>query len=73
MKMGTTYSQIRLLLSLMLATLLTGGTIAAAVDIGEPAPEFTLLSTTGHTISLSEFKDKKHVLIQFYTADFNPV
>jgi peroxiredoxin len=47
--------------------------VAGAVDIGEQAPDFTLQSTTGETISLSQFRGSKHVLIQFYTMDFNPV
>lgn len=46
--------------------------VAGAVDIGEQAPDFTLQSTTGERISLSQFKGSKHVLIQFYTMDFNP-
>ncbi|MGE3537842.1 MAG: redoxin domain-containing protein [Candidatus Tectimicrobiota bacterium] len=46
---------------------------APAVDVGASAPDFTLPSTTETTISLSQFKGKKHVLLQFYTMDFNPV
>ena len=55
-----------LLVGLMLAC------VAEAVDIGEEAPDFTLQSTTGEKVSLSQFKGSKHVLIQFYTMDFNP-
>ena len=55
-----------LLISLLLAR------SAPAVDVGEEAPDFTLPSTTGDTISLSQFKGIKHVLIQFYSIDFNP-
>jgi len=73
MIMGSTYVRIRLLLSLSLATVFMGSTVARAVDIGEPAPEFALPSTTGDTIRLSQFRDKRNVLIQFYTTDFNPV
>ena len=43
-----------------------------ALEVGDQAPDFKLPSTTGEEISLSDFKDKKHVLIQFYTLDFNP-
>jgi peroxiredoxin len=57
----------------LLASILIGTAVATAVEIGEPAPDFTLPSTTGKAIRLSQFKDKKHVLIQFYTLDFNPV
>jgi len=47
--------------------------VATAVEIGEKAPDFTLASTTGKDISLSEFLGKKYVLIEFYGADFAPV
>jgi cytochrome oxidase Cu insertion factor (SCO1/SenC/PrrC family) len=40
--------------------------------VGEPAPDFTLPSTTGEEISLSEFRGKKHVLLEFYGVDFAP-
>jgi peroxiredoxin Q/BCP len=45
---------------------------AMALEVGERAPDFTLPSTTGEQISLSQFRGKKHVLIQFYKTDFNP-
>ena len=44
----------------------------AAVKVGEPAPGFTLPSTTGADISLSDFKGKKFVFLEFYAADFSP-
>ena len=37
--------------------------------IGKPAPDFTLPSTTGETISLKQFKGKKTVLLYFYPKD----
>jgi peroxiredoxin len=46
---------------------------AGAVEVGEPAPAFTLPSTTGADISLSDFRGKKWVLLEFYGADFTPV
>ena len=46
---------------------------ARAVEVGEPAPAFTLGSTTGADISLSDFRGKKWVLLEFYGADFSPV
>jgi cytochrome oxidase Cu insertion factor (SCO1/SenC/PrrC family) len=45
---------------------------ARAVEVGEPAPAFTLASTTGADISLSDFRGKKWVLLEFYGADFVP-
>ena len=44
----------------------------AAVEVGEPAPDFTLPSTSGADISLSDFKGKKFVFLEFYGADFSP-
>lgn len=46
---------------------------AAALDVGEKAPDFTLPSTTGSALSLSQFRGKKLVLLEFYGADFSPV
>jgi peroxiredoxin len=57
--------------SLLLTSLLWAGS-APALEVGEAAPDFTLPSTTGAPIRLSQFKGLKHVLIQFYTMDFNP-
>ncbi len=45
---------------------------ARAVEVGEPAPDFSLASTTGGDISLSDFRGKKFVLLEFYGADFAP-
>ncbi len=42
------------------------------MEAGEPAPDFTLASTTGGDISLSDFRGKKFVLLEFYGADFAP-
>ena len=60
----------------MLATLLLGvvmgATLVAAVEVGEPAPEFKLPSTFGNDIALSDYRGKKWVLLEFYGADFAP-
>jgi hypothetical protein len=55
---------------LLAGTLVVG--MATAQEVGEPAPDFTLPSTTGEEISLSEFRGKKLVLLEFYGADFAP-
>lgn len=47
--------------------------LGAALEVGQKAPNFTLPSTTGEKISLSQFLGKKAVLIEFYGADFAPV
>lgn len=46
---------------------------AAEPQVGYRAPDFTLPATTGGTISLSQFRGKKIVLLEFYGADFSPV
>jgi hypothetical protein len=58
--------------SILLAGVLGGASVVTAVEIGEKAPDFTLPSTTGEQISLSQFQGKKPVLIEFYGADFVP-
>jgi|RhiMetdeSRZDD1v2_1073273.scaffolds.fasta_scaffold1381882_2 peroxiredoxin Q/BCP len=60
------------LAGVLLASVLSVAGVAVAVEIGEKAPDFTLPSTTGKDISLSEFLGKKYVLIEFYGADFDP-
>lgn len=45
---------------------------ATALEIGEPAPDFTLPATTRENISLSQFRGKKIVLLEFYVHDFGP-
>jgi len=45
---------------------------ARAAKVGEPAPAFSLASTTGGDISLNDFRGKKWVLLEFYGADFVP-
>ena len=65
-------------LVLGLLALLTGALagaptdVAMAVEVGAPAPEFKLPSTTGADIALSGFKGKKWVFLEFYGADFAP-
>ena len=39
---------------------------------GTQAPEFKLKDHFGRTISLSDFKGKKHVMLLFYPLDFTP-
>ena len=62
-----------LLLGVLLASMLGGAPVATALEVGEQAPDFTLLGTTGEKISLSQFRGKTAVLIEFYGVDFAPV
>jgi len=69
--------QKRAMTGLLLSVLLAGGIgvtdarVATALEIGKPAPDFTLPSTTGEKINLSQFRGKM-VLIEFYGGAFNP-
>ena len=56
----------------LLASLLVSTSVAVALDVGAPAPDFTLPSTTGEHISLSQFRGTKLVLLEFYGVDFAP-
>lgn len=58
---------------LLLFGLLAIARVSSALDVGDKAPEFTLPATTGGKISLSQFRGKKLVLLEFYGADFSPV
>jgi hypothetical protein len=62
-----------LFVGLLLASGLVTARLAWALDVGDKAPDFTLPSTTGEKISLSQFRGKKLVLLEFYGADFVPV
>ena len=57
-------------LALLLASGLGVVVAARAVEVGEKASDFTLPSTTGEKISLSQFRGRKHILLEFYVADF---
>ncbi len=73
--MSTVMMQRKVLLFLALLLVgvlgLAGG--AGAVEVGDKAPDFTLKSTNGEKVSLSQFRGKKHVLLEFYGADFSPI
>ena len=65
--------KILLFLGLLLFGLVGTAPASSALDVGDKAPDFTLPGTTGEKISLSQFRGKKLVLIEFYGADFSPV
>ncbi|MBI4573552.1 MAG: redoxin domain-containing protein [candidate division NC10 bacterium] len=46
--------------------------MATALDVGEQAPDFRLPSTAGQMISLSLFRGKQLVLLEFYVHEFGP-
>jgi peroxiredoxin Q/BCP len=59
-------------LGLLLASVLVCTGVTTALEVGDQAPDFTLPSTTGEEISLSQFRGKKLVLLEFYGVDFAP-
>jgi peroxiredoxin len=58
------------LIGVLLASGLVTASLATAVEVGEQAPDFTLPSTTGGMISLSQFRGKQLVLLEFHLNDF---
>jgi len=71
--MGVQKLQRRMGFAILLMGLLAGANVSTALEVGERAPDFTLPSTTGKEISLSQFRGKQPVLIEFYGGDFFPV
>ncbi|MBI2999287.1 MAG: redoxin domain-containing protein [Deltaproteobacteria bacterium] len=61
------------LLTVLLLGLFSLGSarLAAAVEVGEKAPDFELDSTKGGKLKLSSLQGK-NVLINFYRNDFDP-
>jgi len=43
------------------------------VKVGDPAPDFTLPTIDGRTITLAEFRGKKNVVLSFIPAAWTPV
>ena len=43
-----------------------------ALEVGKPAPDVSLVSDKGETISLSDFKGKQAVVLYFYPKDDTP-
>ena len=59
-------------MALSVASMVLSSGSAAAVEVGQPAPDFKLPSSTGSDIALADFRGKKWVLLEFYGADFVP-
>lgn len=43
------------------------------LKVGDMAPDFTLRSTIGDKVTLSDFRANKNVVLLFYPLDFSPV
>jgi len=61
-----------ILMCITLASLPMVTGLALSLEVGEKAPDFTLPSTMGKPIRLSQFRGKKHVLLEFYVRDHAP-
>jgi hypothetical protein len=73
--MGTAvqYTRRQVWWGVLLVSVLRGAGVTTALEVGELAPDFTLPSTMGKPISLSQFRGKQPVLLEFYAVDFSPV
>ncbi len=45
---------------------------ATVIEAGRKAPGFTLKDQFQREISLSQFKERRHVLLLFYPLDYTP-
>ena len=67
-KSALTLTSIRKLIAVTTALLF--GSAAAALEVGDQAPDFSLQATDGKTYSLSQFRDKEAVVIAWYPKAF---
>jgi peroxiredoxin Q/BCP len=63
---------VRTLLTLGLAAALATGAMAQTreLEVGDPAPDFTLQGSDGKTYKLSDFKDRKAVVLAWFPKAF---
>lgn len=60
----------RVFLSALVAVVALGGQFAAALEVGDKAPDFTLQASDGMTYSMSQFLGNKPVVIAFFPKAF---
>ncbi len=60
----------RVLLPLLTVILALGSQFAAALEVGDKAPDFSLQGSDGETYSLSQFAGDKPVVIAFFPKAF---
>ena len=58
------------LAGMLLAGFSLFGATAYALDVGDKAPNFALMSSTGKEIKLADFAGKKPVVLFFYIGAF---
>ena len=61
---------IRVLLSSLAVLLVLASPIAAALEVGDKAPDFSLQASDGNTYSMSQFIGEKPVVIAFFPKAF---
>ena len=47
--------------------------VTHALQVGTHAPDFSLASTSGETVTLSNYRERRHVLLAFFPAAFTGV
>ena len=56
-----------------LGSLLAGGGVARATpDVGDPAPDFSLMGSDGRLHTLSEYRGRKAVVLAWFPMAFTP-
>ena len=60
----------RVLLPMLTVILALGSQFAAALEVGDKAPDFSLQGSAGGTYSLSQFAGDKPVVIAFFPKAF---
>lgn len=60
----------RLLMTALVASVALGSQFAAALEVGDKAPDFSLPASDGMTYSLSQFSGDKPVIIAFFPKAF---
>jgi hypothetical protein len=58
--------------AILIAALCRATAAAAALQVGDRAPDFALADQTGKPIRLSEFRGKSNVVLAFYVMAFTP-
>ena len=60
----------RVLLPFLVAVVVLGSQFAAALEVGDKAPDFSLQGSDGETYTLSQFAGDKPVVIAFFPKAF---
>ena len=59
-------------LALALLASLLAAVPVAAIEVGDPVPDFSLEDQNGKTVKLSELRAKSNVVVAFYPMAFTP-